>query len=80
PKTTLYSTPFIYTPNTITIIYTSLTTSKQINLKKIITYSSITHINLITINIFNQTTTIKSPIFNYKHTKQNQPLHKHNIY
>ncbi|GMN74609.1 hypothetical protein TIFTF001_055021 [Ficus carica] len=46
PEATLCSTPFIYTPSAIAIIYTSLTTSRQIDLKKIIAYSSVAHMNL----------------------------------
>nr|PNR60653.1 hypothetical protein PHYPA_003446 [Physcomitrium patens] len=42
PEATLYFTPFIYTLSVIAIIYTSLTTIRQIDLKKIIAY-----INLI---------------------------------
>ncbi|KAH7511377.1 hypothetical protein FEM48_ZijujUnG0019600 [Ziziphus jujuba var. spinosa] len=49
PEATLCSTPFIYTPSAIAIIYTSLTTSRQIDLKKIIAYSSVAHMNLVTI-------------------------------
>ncbi|EEF27701.1 NADH-ubiquinone oxidoreductase chain, putative [Ricinus communis] len=49
PEATLSSTPFIYTPSAIAIIYTSLTTSRQIDLKKIIAYSSVAHMNLVTI-------------------------------
>jgi NADH-ubiquinone oxidoreductase chain 4 len=49
PEATLCSTPFIYTLSAIAIIYTSLTTSRQIDLKKIIAYSSVAHMNLVTI-------------------------------
>nr|YP_010833588.1 NADH dehydrogenase subunit 4 [Jatropha curcas]WFG81214.1 NADH dehydrogenase subunit 4 [Jatropha curcas] len=52
PEATLSSTPFIYTSSAIAIIYTSLTTSRQIDLKKIIAYSSVAHMNLVTIGMF----------------------------
>nr|AMC32958.1 NADH dehydrogenase subunit 4 [Euphorbia marginata] len=52
PEATLSSTPFIYTPSAIAIIYTSLTTLRQIDLKKIIAYSSVAHMNLVTIGMF----------------------------
>nr|ANA04425.1 NADH dehydrogenase subunit 4 [Schrenkiella parvula] len=52
PEATLCSTPFIYTLSAIAIIYTSLTTSRQIDLKKIIAYSSVAHMNLVTIGMF----------------------------
>ncbi|KAG6675349.1 hypothetical protein I3842_15G097100 [Carya illinoinensis] len=69
PKVTLCSNPFIYTLSTIAIIYTSLTTSRQIDLKKIIAYSSVTHMNLVTIGTFSQAVAIRSPILSYGHTR-----------
>nr|WCO87426.1 NADH dehydrogenase subunit 4 [Myricaria elegans]WRQ18407.1 NADH dehydrogenase subunit 4 [Myricaria laxiflora] len=52
PEATLCSTPFIYTLSAIAIIYTSSTTSRQIDLKKIIAYSSVAHMNFVTIGMF----------------------------
>nr|QIA60719.1 NADH dehydrogenase subunit 4 [Riccardia latifrons] len=52
PEATLYSTPFIYVLSVIAIIYTSLTTIRQIDLKKIIAYSSVAHMNFVTIGMF----------------------------
>ncbi|KAI3666393.1 hypothetical protein L1987_89097 [Smallanthus sonchifolius] len=52
PEATLCFTPFIYTLSAIAIIYTSLTTLRQIDLKKIIAYSSVAHMNLVTIGAF----------------------------
>ncbi|MCL7041392.1 hypothetical protein MKW94_029016 [Papaver nudicaule] len=52
PEATLRSTPFIYTPSAIAIIYTSSTTSRQIDLKKIIAYFPVAHMNLVTIGMF----------------------------
>nr|YP_010881029.1 NADH dehydrogenase subunit 4 [Apopellia endiviifolia]WIA66162.1 NADH dehydrogenase subunit 4 [Apopellia endiviifolia]WIA66203.1 NADH dehydrogenase subunit 4 [Apopellia endiviifolia] len=52
PEATLHFTPFIYTPSVIAIIYTSLTTIRQIDLKKIIAYSSVAHMNFVTIGMF----------------------------
>ncbi|KAJ4953469.1 hypothetical protein NE237_030301 [Protea cynaroides] len=51
PEATLCSTPFIYTPSAIAIIYTPSTTSRQIDLKKIIAHSPVAHMNLVTIGI-----------------------------
>nr|BCT42970.1 NADH dehydrogenase subunit 4 [Musa ornata] len=51
PEATLFSTPFIYTPSAIAIIYTPSTTSRQIDLKKIIAYSPVAHMNLVTIGM-----------------------------
>nr|QKO26888.1 NADH dehydrogenase subunit 4 [Pentastemona sumatrana] len=51
PEATLRSTPFIYTPSAIAIIYTPSSTSRQIDLKKIIAYSPVAHMNLVTIGM-----------------------------
>nr|YP_011002877.1 NADH dehydrogenase subunit 4 [Eucalyptus camaldulensis]WPR14093.1 NADH dehydrogenase subunit 4 [Eucalyptus camaldulensis] len=67
PEATLCSTPFIYTPSAIAIIYTSLTTSRQIDLKKIIAYSSVAHMNLVTIGMFSRAAAVRSPILSYGH-------------
>ncbi|KAL9662819.1 hypothetical protein QQ045_027653 [Rhodiola kirilowii] len=69
PEATLCSTPFIYTPSAIAIIYTSSTTSRQIDLKKIIAYSSVAHMNLVTIGMFSRAAAVRSPIFSYGHTR-----------
>ncbi|KAL5080725.1 hypothetical protein RYX36_009146 [Vicia faba] len=74
PEATLYSTPFIYTPSAIAIIYTSLTTSRQIDLKKIISYSSVAHMNLVTIGMFSQAEAVRSLIFSYGHKRQGQNM------
>ncbi|KAL0771682.1 hypothetical protein Bca101_036833 [Brassica carinata] len=42
------------THGAIAIIYTSLTTSRQMDLKKIIAYSSVAHMNLVTIGMFSR--------------------------
>jgi proton-translocating NADH-quinone oxidoreductase chain M len=52
PYATLYFTPLIYTMSIIAIIYTSLTTLRQIDLKKIIAYSSVAHMNFVTLGLF----------------------------
>jgi len=51
-EVTLYFTPFVYALSVIAIIYTSLITIRQIDLKKIIAYSSIVHMNFVTIGMF----------------------------
>jgi NADH-ubiquinone oxidoreductase chain 4 len=61
PEATLYFTPFIYTLSVIAIIYTSLTTLRQIDLKKIIAYSSVAHMNFVTIGMFSRAA-VRSPI------------------
>lgn len=52
PIASLYFTPFIYSLCTIGVIYASFTAIRQIDLKKIIAYSSIAHMNLVVIGIF----------------------------
>lgn len=54
PYASLYFTPLIYTMSIIAIIYTSCTTLRQIDLKKIIAYSSVAHMNFVTLGIFSQ--------------------------
>lgn len=52
PLATIYFTPIIFILSLIAIIYSSLTTIRQIDLKKIIAYSSISHMGYVTIGIF----------------------------
>ncbi len=48
----LYFSPLIFLLSLIAIIYGSLTTLRQIDLKKIIAYSSISHMGFVTLGIF----------------------------
>ena len=52
PYATYYFTPLVLTMCVIAIIYSSLTTIRQIDLKKIIAYSSVAHMNYVTLGIF----------------------------
>jgi proton-translocating NADH-quinone oxidoreductase chain M len=52
PYACIYFTPLIYTMSVLAIIYTSLTTLRQVDLKKIIAYSSVAHMNFVTIGVF----------------------------
>jgi NADH-quinone oxidoreductase subunit M len=52
PEASLYFTPLIYTMSVVAIVYTSLTTLRQIDLKKIIAYSSVAHMGFVTIGLF----------------------------
>lgn len=52
PNASLYFTPLVYTLSVLAIIYTSLTTLRQIDLKKIIAYSSVAHMGLVTLGLF----------------------------
>jgi NADH-quinone oxidoreductase subunit M len=52
PNAMIYFIPFIFTLCIIAIIYTSLTTIRQIDLKKIIAYSSVAHMNFALLGFF----------------------------
>nr|WAX04126.1 NADH dehydrogenase subunit 4 [Polysiphonia sp.] len=52
PYACLYFSPLIFLLSLIAIIYGSLTTLRQIDLKKIIAYSSISHMGFVTLGIF----------------------------
>jgi proton-translocating NADH-quinone oxidoreductase chain M len=52
PFATNYYLPFIYTLGISSVIYASLTTIRQIDLKRIIAYSSIAHMNMVVLGIF----------------------------
>jgi proton-translocating NADH-quinone oxidoreductase chain M len=52
PLATVYFTPLIYTLSVLGIIYASLTTLRQIDLKKIIAYSSVAHMGYVTLGLF----------------------------
>lgn len=52
PDANYYYMPLIFAMSVIAIIYTSLTTLRQIDLKKIIAYSSVAHMNFVTIGLF----------------------------
>jgi NADH-quinone oxidoreductase subunit M len=52
PYAYIFFNPLMYTLGIISIIYASLVTIRQIDLKKIIAYSSVAHMNLCTIGIF----------------------------
>jgi NADH-ubiquinone oxidoreductase chain 4 len=49
---TLYFLPFVFTLALVSILYTSLVTLRQIDLKRVIAYSSIAHMNLAVIGLF----------------------------
>lgn len=48
----VYFTPFIYALGTLGVIYASFTAIRQTDLKRIIAYTSIAHINLVVLGIF----------------------------
>ena len=52
PYATNYFTPLVYTFACIAIVYTSLTAIRQTDLKRIIAYSSVAHMNLVMVGLF----------------------------
>ena len=52
PDATNYFTPLVYTFACIAIVYTSLTAIRQTDLKRIIAYSSVAHMNLVMVGLF----------------------------
>nr|YP_009511958.1 NADH dehydrogenase subunit 4 [Melanthalia intermedia]AXI97885.1 NADH dehydrogenase subunit 4 [Melanthalia intermedia] len=52
PDASIYFMPLIFTLSIIAILYASLTTLRQIDLKKIIAYSSVAHMGFVTIGLF----------------------------
>lgn len=51
PLATIYYTPLIYTFGILGIIYTCLTAIRQVDLKKVIAYSSVGHMNCVLLGI-----------------------------
>lgn len=54
PFGTAYYAPLVYMLSIISIIYASLTTLRQIDLKKVIAYSSVVHMNYVTMGIVSE--------------------------
>lgn len=52
PEASLYFSPIIYLMSVIGVIYASMSALRQTDLKRIIAYSSIAHMNLVTLGIF----------------------------
>lgn len=52
PEASAFFAPLIFSISIFGVVYASLTTIQQIDLKKIIAYSSVAHMGLVTIGIF----------------------------
>ena len=52
PEASFYFSPLIYLMSVIGVIYASLCAVRQTDLKRIIAYSSVAHMNLVTLGIF----------------------------
>ena len=52
PEASLYFTPFVFALSILGVIYPSLTAIRQTDLKRIVAYTSVAHMNLVMIGIF----------------------------
>ena len=55
PYGSFYYLPIIYVLSTISIVYASLTAIRQLDLKRIVAYSSVAHMNLVVLGLFSNT-------------------------
>jgi NADH-quinone oxidoreductase subunit M len=56
PESSAFFTPLVYVVSIFGVIYASITTMQQVDLKKIIAYSSVGHMGLVTIGLFSGNT------------------------
>jgi proton-translocating NADH-quinone oxidoreductase chain M len=52
PKASIFFTPLVYTIAVVGIVYSSFTAIRQTDLKRIIAYTSIAHMNLVILGVF----------------------------
>ena len=52
PEASAYFAPFIFALSIVAIVYTSLVALMQTNMKKLIAYSSVAHMGIVTIGVF----------------------------
>lgn len=52
PEASAFFTPFVFVISILGIVYASITTIQQVDLKKIIAYSSVGHMGVVTIGLF----------------------------
>ena len=52
PDASIYFTPLVYAMAAMAVVYTSLTAIRQTDLKRIIAYTSVAHMNLVVIGLF----------------------------
>ena len=55
PEASEYFTPMVYVISIIGVIYTSMTAMRQTDMKRIIAYASVAHMNMILVGMFSQT-------------------------
>jgi proton-translocating NADH-quinone oxidoreductase chain M len=52
PEASIFFTPLVYAMAAMAVVYTSLTAIRQTDLKRIIAYTSVAHMNLVVIGLF----------------------------
>jgi len=52
PEASIFFSPFVYLLCTLGVLYGSFTATRQTDLKRMIAYSSVAHMNLVTLGIF----------------------------
>jgi NADH-quinone oxidoreductase subunit M len=52
PNACAFFSPFVFLVSVLGALYSSITTLQQVDLKKIVAYSSIGHMGIVTIGIF----------------------------
>nr|YP_011008272.1 NADH dehydrogenase subunit 4 [Hapterophycus canaliculatus]WBP70173.1 NADH dehydrogenase subunit 4 [Hapterophycus canaliculatus] len=55
PDASIYFTPFVFSLSLLGVVYTSLTAIRQTDLKRLIAYTSVAHMNLVMIGLFTGT-------------------------
>lgn len=55
PEASIYFTPFVFSLGILGVVYTSLTAIRQTDLKRLIAYTSVAHMNLVIIGLFTGT-------------------------
>lgn len=55
PEASVYFTPFVFCLGLLGVVYTSLTALRQTDLKRLIAYTSVAHMNLVIIGLFTGT-------------------------
>nr|YP_010401882.1 NADH dehydrogenase subunit 4 [Sargassum ilicifolium var. conduplicatum]UQV81057.1 NADH dehydrogenase subunit 4 [Sargassum ilicifolium var. conduplicatum] len=55
PQACIYFTPFVFSLSVLGVVYTSLTAIRQTDLKRLIAYTSVAHMNLVMIGLFSGT-------------------------
>nr|YP_009049447.1 NADH dehydrogenase subunit 4 [Sargassum muticum]YP_010381324.1 NADH dehydrogenase subunit 4 [Sargassum kjellmanianum]UVW81858.1 NADH dehydrogenase subunit 4 [Sargassum siliquastrum]AIE46242.1 NADH dehydrogenase subunit 4 [Sargassum muticum]UDH59709.1 NADH dehydrogenase subunit 4 [Sargassum kjellmanianum]UQV81242.1 NADH dehydrogenase subunit 4 [Sargassum muticum] len=55
PQACIYFTPFVFSLSVLGIVYASLTAIRQTDLKRLIAYTSVAHMNLVMIGLFSGT-------------------------